>query len=159
MLKWQIVTVVVTTLLAGACGDRAGNDAGSGLPVADQLKQADRDFAAETAQRGLEGWMAWFADDAARPVFGGKVIRGRSDIRAADSLMFTDPTVKLVWHPTDAGAFRDDDHGFTMGRYQVVKLVGGSLQDTLSQGSYLSIWRREPNGWKVILDTGVSDPE
>jgi ketosteroid isomerase-like protein len=159
MSKWQITVVLVTTLLAGACGDRAEMDVGSRLPVADQLKQADRDFAAETADRGLDGWMAYFADDAARPVFGGKVTRGRSDIRAADSLMFTDPTVRLVWDPTHAGAFRDDDHGYTMGRYQVVKLEEGSPRDTLSEGFYLSIWRRDTDGWRVILDTGVSDPD
>ncbi len=44
-----------------------------------------------------------------------------------------------------------------MGRYQIVKLEEGSPRDTLSQGSYLSIWRHDADGWKVILDTGVSD--
>jgi len=159
MRKRQIALSLVIALLAGACGDGAERHPGSALPVADQLKQIDRDFAAETARRGLDGWMVYFADDAARPVFGGDVIRGKIDIRAADSLMFTDPTVQLVWDPTHAGAFRDNDHGFTMGRYQVVKLRDGMLPDTLSRGSYLSIWRRERDGWKVILDTGVSDPD
>jgi ketosteroid isomerase-like protein len=159
MRTWQTTVPLVIALVAGACGGQGERHPSGALPVAEQLKQADRDFAAETVRRGLDGWMTYFADDAARPAFGEDVIRGKADIRAADSLMFTDPTVQLLWDPTHAGAFRDNDHGFTMGRYQVVKLRDGMPPDTLSRGSYLSIWRREREGWKVILDTGVSDPD
>jgi hypothetical protein len=73
--------------------------------------------------------------------------------------MFADPTVRLVWDPTDAGVFRDAQHGFTTGRYQLVKLEGGAPSDTLGQGAYLTIWRRDDGQWRVILDTGSPDAD
>jgi ketosteroid isomerase-like protein len=122
-----------------------------------ELIDADRRFAAETEARGLDGWMSFFAKDAARLSLGGKAARGLAEIRARDRTIFADPTIKLRWDPTDAGVFEDGIHGFTTGRYLLIKT--GSPPDTLSTGGYVSIWRREEGAWKIILDTGAADPE
>jgi len=131
--------------------------AGDNKTAADELLQADRQFAVEAATRGLDGWMSFMADDAARLDLGGKAVRGLDDIRQRDSSIFADSTVQLVWDPTDAGLFKDGNHGFTTGLYQLIKT--GSPPDTLSTGGYVSIWRRDDGKWKVILDTGAADPE
>jgi ketosteroid isomerase-like protein len=152
--------LLIQSLVTG-CGEDAAVESGPKDPAlsASQLERADREFAKAAAQRGLDGWMSYFADDAARVDLRGKVTRGLSNIRAADSTIFADPTVRMVWDPTDAGAFHDGNHGFTKGRYQVVKLEAGSPADTLSQGTYLTIWRRDEGEWRVIVDTGAPDPE
>lgn len=124
--------------------------------IEEELKQTDRNFAAATIERRLDGWMSFFARDAARFQLGGKANRGLASIRAADSTLFSDPTLNLLWDPTEAGIFEDGKHGFTTGRYQLTRTFDGQT-DTLSTGGYVSIWRRENGVWRVILDTGAAD--
>jgi len=149
---WALMAVTFYALIhvwVSAAGDQ--------INAADELLSADRRFAAETAKRGLDGWMSFLADDAARLDLGGKAARGLDDIRKRDSSIFADSSIRLIWDPTDAGLFKDGNHGFTTGRYQLIKT--GSPPDTLSTGGYVSIWRRDDGKWKVILDTGAADPQ
>ena len=72
-------------------------------------------------------------------------------VRAYDAGLFADSTTRLVWEPTDAGAFADGRHGFTTGRSALLSAAG----DTLYAGVYLTMWRVEAGRWRVILDTGA----
>jgi ketosteroid isomerase-like protein len=122
------------------------------------LMAADRAFAAETARRGLEGWMGAYTGDAVRLYMGGTAVQGLEAIRAFDAEIFADPGLRLLWEPADAGVFADGRHGFTTGRSAFVRLEG-ERQDTLQTGRYVTIWRLGADGrWRVILDTGAVDP-
>jgi ketosteroid isomerase-like protein len=125
-----------------------------------ELMQADRDLAEAVAERGLDGWVSYFAEDAAslELAVGGSLARGREAIRTQDARLFADPMVRLTWEPLTAGVFLGGDQGFTRGRFEVIKTDSPDGDRTVtSQGTYLTLWRREPDGWKVILDTGVAD--
>ena len=123
----------------------------------EDLLEADRAFDRVTTEKGLDGWMSYFAEDAVRLDLHGEVVRDLDAIRAKDGAMFADPQIRLTWSPTDAGLFRDGRHGFTRGRYRVIRQdEEGSV--VISRGAYLSMWRRENGAWKVILDTGAADP-
>jgi len=150
-------SILLLVMLAAGCA--APHGAGGGPPAtADDLIAADRSFALATAERGLEGWMSYFDADAAR-LFPGRVVRGLEEIRAFDSELFEDPTLSLKWDPVDGGLFRDADHGFTTGRYELIKKEGDGAEPTvISRGTYVTVWRRGDSGWKVILDTGSADP-
>jgi ketosteroid isomerase-like protein len=121
---------------------------------------ADRAFATDARERGLDGWMDAFAPDAARlPQLGTSALRGLDAIRAADAALFADPAVRLVWDPVDAGAFADDRHGYTTGNYQLLRFASDGSSETLGSGRYVTWWRRDDGGrWRVILDTGAPDP-
>ena len=147
-------------LLACAIG-RRDEPAGevSSPPVVDSedvraaLMDADRAFAAETAARGLEGWMSYYTDDAVRVALGDRGIAGLDGIRDYDAALFADSTTRLVWEPTDGGVFEDGTYGFTTGRSAMVR---PGTPDTLWKGRYVTLWRRGPDGrWRVILDTGA----
>ena len=143
-------------LVAGtACGGPVADDAA----IAAQLMQADRDFAKDTAERGIEGWVGALSADAARVDLHGSIGRGPEGARQQDASLFADPNVRLTWEPTDAGVFEDRRHGFTRGRYRVLQSnpAGGDPRVTAA-GAYLTIWRRDGDRWKVILDTGAPDP-
>ncbi len=129
---------------AGAAGDER------------ELMEADRAFARAAAERGLEGWVSWFTDDAARVVAGGPIARGQAGIRELDGPLFSDPKARLTWEPVEAGLFAPGDHGFTRGRFRLVRGGAGEADTT---GWYLSIWRWERDGWRVILDTGGPDEQ
>ncbi len=85
----------------------------------------------------------------------GFLARGRDAIRANDAALFDDAGLSLDWQPTDAGVDPDGRHGWTRGRYSVLRSTGSGASSVESSGHYLTIWRREPSGWKVVLDTGV----
>ncbi len=123
-------------------------------PVRAGLMAADSLFAAATAARGLDGWMSFYADDAVRLALGRQGIQGLDSVRQADAALFADSSARLVWHPTDAGAFADSLHGYTTGRSALVEKATG---DTLGRGRYVTFWRWENGAWRVILDTGTSD--
>jgi len=150
-------TVVLASLALVGCAP-SGREVPPPATV-DDLLESDRAFARDSAEQGLDGWVSWFSDDAARFTPGGDVVRGLEAIRERDAPIFADPAVRLVWEPTDGGLFDDGDHGFTAGRYEVIRFRDGSSSETISRGRYVSIWRRDDVGrWKVILDTGSADP-
>lgn len=126
-----------------------------------QLMDADRAFAKEAAAKGLDGWMSVMADDAVRiQPLGGKAYAGKAAVRDLDKAIFADPKKQLVWEPTDGGAFADGTHGYTTGTSKFVEKTADGKETVLSTGKYVTWWRKDANGaWKVILDTGVSDPK
>jgi ketosteroid isomerase-like protein len=126
-------------------------------PSPDELLEADRAFAADTAARGLDGWMGWFAEDAVRLELHGALVRGRDAIREHDRELQENPDLSLRWEPTDAVLFATGDHGVTRGRYELVA-EGGEGERVLLTGSYVTVWRRDRGGWRAILDTGAPDP-
>ncbi len=116
------------------------------------LLAADRAFAAATGARGLDGWMEFYTADAVRLQMGRTAVQGTAAVRAYDAGLFENPANRLVWAPTDAGAFADGRHGFTTGTSALLSAAG----DTLYRGVYISMWRMEAGGrWRVILDTGA----
>lgn len=149
-------TVLAVLILAAGCAAPHG-PGGEPPGTLDDLLEADRSFARATAERGLDGWLSYFDVDAAR-LAPGEVVRGLEEIRAFDAGLFDNPALDLRWVPTDGGLFRDADHGFTTGRYELVESGNGAEPTVISRGTYVTIWRRGDSGWKVILDTGSADP-
>ena len=124
-----------------------------------ELMDADRAFAKAAAEKGIDGWMSFMADDAVRvQPLGGNATVGKAAVRELDAAMFKDPKQKLLWEPTDGGAFADGKHGFTTGRSRSV-LVTDKGEEVRWTGAYVTWWRKGDDGkWKVILDTGAADP-
>lgn len=123
------------------------------------LLDADRAFAKSTSERGLEGWMDFMTEDAARlGKLGGKFVKGKEKIRKADAALFSDPKRRLVWEPVDAHIHADHQTGLTSGRYRVIVKGADGMETVLSQGAYFTGWRKQPGGqWKVHFDAGSPD--
>ncbi|HKJ92903.1 MAG TPA: nuclear transport factor 2 family protein [Longimicrobiales bacterium] len=122
------------------------------------LLRADRDFAAATAREGVDAWVAAFAEDGLQFGAGGAVIRGHDAIRRNMTPFFADPDIRLEWAPSDARL--GDGLGYTYGRYRVTRRSpGADSAAVLETGTYLSVWRKSADGWKVEADIGSPDPE
>lgn len=108
------------------------------------LEQADRDFAADTAARGADGWAAWFAEKGAmwRPGVGR--IEGPEAVHAAMAPAFAQG-FQLSWAPLASGLAADGRTGFTVGEYRTGR---GAT------GAYVSVWTESPAGWRVLFDVG-----
>lgn len=143
----MLVPILVTLALGGAPAD----------PKAEMIA-CDKAFAKMTGEKGLDGWMSYMADDAAKSQrLGEKIVVGKEAIRKADATIFADPKVKLVWEPTDAHAFEGGTTGLTTGRYKVVAESDDGKVIVRSTGAYVTWWRKGKDGWKVIYDTGTPD--
>jgi len=142
------ILLVATVAASFAFGGRSDKDSSKAA-----LMNADRAFAKATAERRLDGWMEFYTDDAVRITpLGGKATIGRKAIRELDTRLFADTDTRLVWEPTDGGAYPDGKIGFTTGKAKIL----AKDEKVLFEGAYLTLWRKEADGWKVILDTGAS---
>jgi ketosteroid isomerase-like protein len=114
--------------------------------AAPELEEADRMFDADTAERGVQGWVAWFAPDGA--LWRGERIAGRDAIGA--KLTPTLTTGQLRWHPIASRVH--GDVGFTVG---TATWTANDATEPGWRGSYVTIWRKQANGqWLVEYDTG-----
>lgn len=122
-----------------------------------ELMAADRAFANETAERGLDGWMAYMAESAVM-LPGPQPVRGFSNVREFMLPALESENFSLAWEPTEAEVSADGNLGYTFGRYErKVTLEDGEEQSVT--GNYVTIWRRQADGrWKVVFDMGNDDP-
>ncbi len=119
------------------------------------LLKADRDFAQAVATKGVEGWMAFMADNAV--ILRRQPFVGKEAIRAAMQKAFSDASVTLTWTPTRGQVFKSGDLGYTVGRYQLVHRTDRG--ENVTRGTYLTVWQKQTDGsWKVIWDGGSPDP-
>jgi uncharacterized protein (TIGR02246 family) len=119
--------------------------------------QADMQFARDTAEKGVDGWVSWFAEDGAQ-LLPGREVRGHEAIREAMTSVFAEPHYSLRWEPTFADIAASGDMGYTIGRYRARRYDENGKQIDRT-GTYTSIWRKNAEGqWKVVLDSGVPDP-
>ena len=128
----------------------------SSPPAADPnvIMEADRVFATDTANRGVDGWVEAFAEDG-KLFGGGQIIEGPGPIRAAMAAL-DDPDYSLTWEPVSAEV--SGDLGYTHGTYrrEVLDPEGNPMVET---GRYVTIWRQDPGGgWKVVVDIGSPAP-
>jgi ketosteroid isomerase-like protein len=114
-----------------------------------QLRDADLAFAKATAERRLDGFMEYFAADAAI-LQDGKTITGTQSLRAYYEPLFANKDFSLSWTPTKAEASKDGTLGYTYGDYEARR------GEKTSRGMYLTVWRKEAGKWKVIMDAGSS---
>lgn len=118
-----------------------------------QLLDADRAFARDTAARGLDGWMSWFASDAQVNHRTG-LINGTAALREHFGKAIGQPGVTVTWEPFFAEASRDGTLGYTMGVAEwTTKSADGKVEKR--PGRYVTVWRKMKDGtWKVVTDIG-----
>ena len=119
-----------------------------GEDPADVLRAADRSFCRATRERGREGWLAWFADDAVVFPPSGALAVGAAAVRRHYESQDGFPAAGFLWEPQEAGLATSGDLGWTRGRWG-----NDASGQALWSGQYLSVWRKQADGaWKVVAD-------
>jgi ketosteroid isomerase-like protein len=147
--------LMLSCVLALSC--QASAPPSEPAPDPTELMTADLAFAKATAERGVDGWLEYFAEDGAMLPAGQPIIRGHQAIRDLMSPAFEAEGFELHWEPIEADIAASSDLGYTIGRYErTITAADGNRQTTV--GKYVSIWKRQEDGtWKVVVDLGTPD--
>ena len=119
------------------------------------IRQAEADFEAARAAKGLEGWLSFFADDAT-DIAAGAPIADKTAMRARLKKRWNNFVLK--WQPVKVKVARGGDMAFSVGTWQIADKNKPSA-GVIGRGKYLTVWGKQKDGsWKVLADTGVEDP-
>jgi len=117
-----------------------------------EVRDADVQWAKDTAARRIEGWMDGFTDDAVI-IAAGKTVEGKQAIREFFTGVFANKDYTLTWSPTRVETSTEGTLGYTYGNYE------SRFGATVRHGMYMTVWRKVDGKWKVALDMGSPLPE
>lgn len=121
------------------------------------IAKAEADFEKARADRGLEGWLSFFAEDTADFVRGGPFTFTKEEMRKHLQKDF-DPADQLRWKPVKIEVADSGDLAYSLGTWQLKGKdpKGNAVTQT---GQYITVWKKQRDGsWKVVADTGTIDP-
>jgi ketosteroid isomerase-like protein len=133
---------------------------GSSAPPAanrDALLAADRAFDAATAEKKLDGFSSFLADNASTLRADRPVLQGKAAVQQEWKALLENKSISLRWQPISAEIAKSGDLGYTVGSYTIARTdEKGSA--VVGAGKYLTVWRlQKDKSWKVEFDTGVPD--
>jgi len=117
------------------------------------MLKADRDFNQAMADRDLQRFLSFVAEDA---TFNTN--RGREAVGKAWAPFFAADGPRISWAPTKAEALVAADIGYTVGTWERrSKAADGVIQTT--RGQYLTVWKKQKDGsWQAAYDNGSEAP-
>jgi ketosteroid isomerase-like protein len=153
----RISRSILAVLALAACAKVEAPAPPDPAAVRASLMAADEAFAAATADRGLEGWLAAYDSSGIQMEPDVPFTPGIPAIRAAMAPAFADTTFRLTWQPTMAFASAAGDLGYTLGTWQSTH-YNAEGKGQVTTGKYVTIWRKQADGsWKVVFDGGNPD--
>lgn len=142
-----LTTFFIFGLFSASCDSEQKNPFSQDVadPAA-ELLQADRNFSSMSAERGMrKAFLQYMAKD-------GVLLRADEfPLKGADAIEYLsqldDTSFTMTWAPTSAKLSADGTLGYTYGLYNA------QGKDTILQGTYVSIWKKQNGEWKYVLET------
>lgn len=123
----------------------------------EMLKQLEGEFMKAAAEKGAQGYMSYYADNAVEVPNGAALIEGKVNIAKGMGFL-DDKNNQLLWTPVGADISSSGDLGYTYGNYEFHSKDKDG-RPTIDYGKYTSIWKQHADGsWKVVLDMGNASP-
>lgn len=141
--------ILITTLLISSTFFLRAQTARSS--EADILK-TDREFCAYALDHGFYKAMLIYAHDSIVKLNNGVLpIVGKQ--RLTKEYSDAEDTKAISWEPAGCTASASGDLGYTWGYWKF------TLPDTVYYGNYVTVWKKENDKWKVLLDGGNDTPK
>jgi ketosteroid isomerase-like protein len=153
-MKLRLLTPTLVLALAAAGFAWKANAGSDGSA---QLVQLEAAFMKAAAERGAQGYMSYYADNAVELPNGADVVQGKENI--SKTMGFLDQKDnRLTWTPVYADMAASGDLGYTYGTYEF-RSKDKDGKPTVSYGKYATVWKKQKDGsWKVVMDMGNSSP-
>jgi ketosteroid isomerase-like protein len=121
------------------------------------IAKTEADFEKARAEKGLDGWLSFFADDTADFVRGNPFTFTKEEMRKHLEKTF-DPADQLTWQPVKIDVASSGDLAYSLGNWQL-KGKNPKGEEVTQTGKYITVWKKQKDGsWKVVADTGTVDP-
>jgi len=114
-----------------------------------EIMDTDRAFSAMSKTSGLRNAFLDFIDS------NGVLLRpGNLPLTGGNAMDFisqsNDSAFTMIWEPKTSSIASAGDLGYTYGVYSIKP----AASDTVFYGTYVTIWKRQPNGkWKFVLQS------
>jgi ketosteroid isomerase-like protein len=145
---WAGVAVVSSVFAYGALADVAPAPLRKSAGVEElreQVRKTEEAFARTMAQRDLTAFAGFLAPEAV--FLGEEPLHGAKAVVAGWAKYFQGPTAPFSWAPESVEVI--ESGGLAISKGPVFDPQGTRV------GTFVSTWRREPNGkWRIVLDTG-----
>src|ERR1700745_961812 len=119
-LKFLLFTIIMGVVMLGAglwaqaSGDPQPTAPDAKPATTDTLRQFEADFMKAAAERGADGYMSYYAEDAIEVPNGADAIHGKANIAKTMGFL-NDKNNQLTWTPVDPGISISGDLGGTSG--------------------------------------------
>jgi hypothetical protein len=150
----KFLIIACCSLLAASCQSNQRPDTEkaeeAGIATRVDMMNADRDFSLLSEEKGLRAADEEYIDS------NGVLLRpGSIPMADADAMDYiiqsNDSAFTMTWEPKHASLAASGELGYTYGVYSLKPKDA----DTVIYGSYVTIWRRQPDGkWKFVLQSG-----
>lgn len=114
-----------------------------------EVESVERAFAATMAKRDFAGFTSFLSEEAVF-VSGGKAARGKAQVLARWKRFYDGADAPFSWEPDHVSVL---DAG-------TLALSTGPVRDRKGHvvARFMSVWRHEESGWRIVLDQGVDMP-
>ena len=121
------------------------------------LLRAEADFEHARAEKGADGWLSCFAEDATDLAPGAAITGGKVAMEQRLKAHWN-PNLELKWQPAKVHVAKSRDLGYTLGEWQLFdKSKPGS--PVVGTGKYLTVWQKQKDkSWKAVADIGNQNP-
>jgi len=147
-----IFVALVFGLVVGSIAS-AQKQAASGAKA---LEAADRAWERVFEARDIKGTLDACADNASVLAPNTPIATGKQAIEQVFGAFFALPDFKASWHATQVEVARSGELGYSTGVYDL-SFKDPSGKTISDHGKYVTVWKKQANGWKVIYDTFNSD--
>lgn len=117
-------------------------------PHASVLVSMEHEFCSAVAEVGIrDGFLRYFSPDG--------ILFRPNPVVALEHFPSRPPSpASLIWTPELADISAAGDLGYTFGPWEM--RPAGLADTTFANGTYVTLWRLEPDGiWKIVLDWGI----
>jgi ketosteroid isomerase-like protein len=142
---------ILVFMIIFAVGQIAFAQKMSNQATLDSLVAAERGFASASVAKGTrEAFIMNLADDST--LFRPHAVAGKK-------WMMEQPARPglLTWKPIFADVSASGELGYTTGPWEFRR--NGPDDKEVAHGNFVSLWKKQADGtWKVVVDTGISNP-
>ena len=123
-----------------------------------EIVRLDKEWAAAAADgRDMERILSFWSDDATVFPPGAPAVVGKDAIRRFVAAAVQMPGFSITWRTTQLTISPAGDFAYGVGPNRFTYSgTGGTLVTTY--GKAVTIWRKDPNGWKCVVDIWNDDP-
>jgi ketosteroid isomerase-like protein len=123
-----------------------------------EIQRADEEWAAAaSAAQDLDRILSFWSEDATVFPPGAPAISGKTAIREFVANSLRTPGFSITWKTTQITVSPSGDFAYCTGpnRFTFQSPDGGVVT---SYGKAVTVWRKDPAGWKCVVDIWNDDP-